>query len=172
MDFGRTSLAATSSIPVHQFPLIPSWLPNHIQLGSSAELLSCLHLSVASLPFNFCSFSFIFQILLDIFSQLKFHSIYSFHQFLCSIYHPFQPTGPTPFTLPLTHILFPPDADKKNNNDGKKFFSFSLQECFHPPTKISHLKRHRSNFGTMRFGYIPMTVITCSSDFPEFWLAS
>ena len=122
MDFGRTSLAATSSIPVHQFPLIPSWLPNRIQLGSLAELLSFLHLSAASLPFNSCSFSFIFQILLGIFSQLKFHSIYSFHQFLCSIYHPFQPMGPTPFTLPLTHILFPPDADKKTNNDGKSYF--------------------------------------------------
>ena len=90
---------------------------------------------------------------------------YLFHQFLFLVCLPFQSMNPTPFILPLTYILFPPNADKQHCE--KSFLveskTFSSNFVFK-----ANLFQKRSS-GPWDLGYIWMTVIICSLDFPEFW---
>ena len=90
-----------------------------------------------------------------------------FHQFLCFISHPFQPMTPHTIYTSLTHILFLPNADKQ---DCKKHFNiFLFQKAYDKKANVKAISIKRSPWN---LGYKPMTVITCSLDFPEFqtWL--
>ena len=90
-----------------------------------------------------------------------------FHQFLCFISHPFQPMTPHTIYTSLTYILFLPNADKQ---DCKKNFNiFLFQKAYDKKANVKAISIKRSPWN---LGYKPMTVITCSLDFPEFqtWL--
>ena len=109
----------------------------------------------------------IFENLIKYISK-KVHSLcVCFHQFLCFISHPFQPMTPHTIYTSLTYILFLPNADKQ---DCKKHFNISLfQKAYDKKANVKAISIKRAPWN---LGYRPMTVITCSLDFPEFqtWL--